>query len=100
MVEYKIFIEDYVHLKIREFSEYNFRFTFDFSSSENLSKNIYKEIFSLKIFPNRCPNYGKNFRVFLIDKKFKVFYKVYEDKKEVVIFDIFSTSENYLSKIF
>jgi lipocalin len=58
-------------------------------------EEIYKEIFSLKIFPNRCPQFNEKYRVLTINKRYRVFFIVSEENQKVIISRIFASFENY-----
>ncbi len=95
MKEYKLEIKEEVHKYIYEIWEYIFRFSFSFSISNKVVKDIYKNIFSLKIFPERFPKFNETYRVFTINKKYRVFYRIDEEKNKVVVSRIFSSYEDY-----
>ena len=97
---YNIRISDNVHNFIWDLWEYIFRFSFSYEKSKKVTDNIYKEIFSLKIFPNRFPEFDNKFRVLTINKKYRVFFKVDEDIMNVVVSKIFSSSEDYIDNLY
>ncbi|MDP3381234.1 MAG: type II toxin-antitoxin system RelE/ParE family toxin [bacterium] len=70
--------------------------SFDFENSKTIMNNIYKDIFSLKIFPNRFPSFNDKFRVMTINKKYRVFFVVDEENTTIIVSRIFFSSENYL----
>ncbi|MDP2396495.1 MAG: hypothetical protein Q8M44_06645 [bacterium] len=70
--------------------------SFDFENSKTIMNNIYKDIFSLKIFPNRFPSFNDKFRVMTINKKYRVFFVVDEENTTIIDSRIFFSSENYL----
>jgi len=96
---YKIEIKDNVHEFIWELGEYIFKNSFSFEISKNIIDNIYKDIFSLKVFPNRFPEFNNNYRVLTIDKKYRVFYIVDEENMKVIISRIFASVENYIEEL-
>lgn len=83
---YKIEIRDNVHEFIWELWEYIFRHTFNYESSKNNMDKIYKEIFWLKIFPNRYPKFNQKYKVLTINRKYRVFYIIDEKKYESYYF--------------
>ncbi len=95
---YKIKIKDNVHEFIWELGEYIFRHSFNFYTSKKIIDQIYKDIFSLKIFPNRYQEFNKTYRVLTINKKYRVFFIVDEKNMNVVISKIFSSTENYIKQ--
>jgi plasmid stabilization system protein ParE len=92
---YNLEIKDSVHDFIWEIWEYIFRHSFNFNSSEKIINLIYKEIFSLKIFPYRCHDFNEIYKVLTINKRYRVFYRVLEEQKTVIISRIFASWENY-----
>ncbi|MDP2090539.1 MAG: hypothetical protein Q8K30_02975 [Candidatus Gracilibacteria bacterium] len=93
---YNIKIRDSVHEFVGDLGEYIFRMSFDFENSKTIMNNIYKDIFSLKIFPNRFPSFNDKFRVMTINKKYRVFFVVDEENTTIIVSRIFFSSENYL----
>lgn len=93
---YNIKIRDSVHEFVWDLWEYIFRMSFDFENSKTIMNNIYKDIFSLKIFPNRFPSFNDKFRVMTINKKYRVFFVVDEENTTIIVSRIFFSSENYL----
>jgi len=97
---YNIIIKDNVHDFIWDLWKYIFRFSFNYSTSKKITDHIYKEIFSLKIFPNRFPEFNNEFRVLTISKKYRVFFKVDEKNMNIIVSKIFSSSENYIDNLY
>ena len=97
---YKVNIKDNVHEFIWELGEYIFRHSFSFDISKKVMDEIYKEIFSLKIFPNRYPDFNEKYRVLTINKKYRVFFLVDEDNMTVIVSRIFSSFEDYVSNFY
>jgi hypothetical protein len=95
---YEIEIKNLVREKINEISDYIYRFSFSKDIAKNTYNEIYKEIFTLKIFPNRYPCFNSKYRVLTINNNYRVFYKVNETKKVVIVSRIFSSYENYETK--
>ena len=95
---YNIEIKDLVREKINDISNSIYRFSFSKESSKKVYNQIYKEIFSLKIFPNRFPEFNKNFRVLTINKKYRVFFRVDDENMNVIVSRIFYSSEDYSDK--
>ena len=95
MKKYEIEIKNSVHDFIWELWEYVFRNSFSFESSKRCMDEIYKEIFSLVIFPNRCLKFNEKYKVLTINKKYRVFFIVDEKKGKVTVSRIFSSYEDY-----
>lgn len=95
---YKVEIKDSVRETINEISEYIYRFSFSRESSRKVYDEIYKKIFSLKIFPKKYSKFNEKYRVITIDKKYRVFFKVDEEKEIVFVSAIFYSKEDYSYK--
>lgn len=93
---YNIEIKDNVRKKINDISNYIYRFSFSKESSKKVYNKIYEWIFSLKIFPNRFPEFNSKYRVLTINKKYRVFYKIDEENQTIIVSSIFSSNEDYL----
>lgn len=93
---YNVKIRDSVHEFIWDLWEYIFRMTFDFEISKKLMEKIYKDIFTLKIFPNRFSSFNEKYIVMTINKKYRVFFIVDEVNSTIIVSRIFFSSENYL----
>jgi len=91
---YKIIILESVELKIQEIYDYVYRFSFSSSKSLNIINTIYSSIYSLEIFPFRFQKYNNKYRVITV-KNYRIFYKIVEENRTVIILDIFSCRENY-----
>ena len=96
---YNVEIKDLAQEDINEISEYIYRF----SLSKAIAKKIYNEIMgkilSLKIFPYLYPAYNSEYRVMTVRKRYRIFYKVIQDKKLVEIHYVFWAEEDYDSII-
>ncbi len=92
---YNIDIKSEVHDFIWDVWEYIFKESFSFSVSKKVMDNIYKNIFSLKVFPYRYPEFNDKYRVFTINKKYRVFYHIDEENNTIIISRIFSSYQNY-----
>jgi plasmid stabilization system protein ParE len=93
---YEIKIKEEVREKINDISDYIYRFSFSKEIAIRTYNQIYKEIFSLKIFPNRYPKFNEKYRVLTINKRYRVFFIVDDDNMNITISRIFSSSENYI----
>lgn len=92
---YKVIIPEYIVEDLKEIKEYIFRFTFSEETSSKIVNEILTKILWLKILPFMFPLYKDNLRVMTIRKKYRIFYKVNEEKKEVKISYIFWTEQDY-----
>ena len=86
---YKIIIPSYVLDDIFEIKEYIFRFSFSIDTANKIYNEIMAHILNLKIMPYMYPVFREDLRVMTVRKKYRVFYKVFENSKEVQIFYIF-----------
>ena len=95
MQKYKVEILKEVELSLNEIMDYIFRFTFSQESVDKLYKEVITSIYSLQIFPYRFVEYKNNFRIIIIRKKYRVFYKIDENNKKVTVYRILSSLQNY-----
>ncbi|MDP2395692.1 MAG: type II toxin-antitoxin system RelE/ParE family toxin [bacterium] len=86
---YDIKIKESVLQDLEEISEYIFRMSYSIELSNNIYDKIMASIISLKIFPYSFPIFENNYRVITIDKRYRVFYKVDEISKVVIVQYIF-----------
>ncbi len=92
---YSIEIKDLWKIDINNITDYIFRFSFSINIAKKVYDEIYSAIFSLKLFPLRYPIYESDIRVMTIRGKYRVFYRVYDNKKLVIIYRIFASEQNY-----
>ena len=97
---YNIEIKDSVHNFLWELWEYLFMQSFSFQTSKRVIDEIYKEIFSLKIFPYRYESFNEKYRVLTVGKKYRIFYYVDENTNTVIVSQIFSSYQDYNNYIF
>ncbi len=88
-MKYKVVIRDIANKDIEDLSDYVFRHSFDLEIAKKVSNRLYEAIFSLRIFPSRFEKYIKDYRRMILDWKYKIIYKIEEEKKKVVIVRIF-----------
>jgi len=91
---YKIIFSEISKNDLNNISDIIFRFTFSKNITDNIYQKIITKIYSLQLFPYICTSY-KEYRIMLINKKYKVFYKVDENKKIIKIYRILFSSSNY-----
>jgi len=96
---YKIIIPKYVMEDIYNIKEYIFRISYSIETSNKIYNEIMANILALKIFPSSYPIFKKDLRVLTVRKKYRVFYKINEEKQEVQIYYIFWTEQDYNSII-
>ncbi len=92
---YRVNIPDEVHNEIISLLDYIFRFSFSKDICLNIANEIYSKIYSLKIFPHRYPIFHNNYRVMVVKKNYKIFYETDEIKKEVIIYKVLSSKQDY-----
>ncbi len=93
-MNYKVLFLDSAKKDILNISEYLFSVTYDNYFSSKMYALFYTSWYSLSFLPYRCKIFFKDFRVLHI-KKYKIFYKVDELKKEVHIYKVLSSYQNY-----
>jgi len=88
------FYEDLWNIK-----DYIYNASYSIEKSERVYSEIMASILTLKIFPLMYPVFRNELRVLTVRKKYRVFYKVNEDNKEVKVLYIFWTEQDYHSLI-
>jgi len=96
---YEIDIKDWAYFDMQEIKDYIFRFSFSIITADKVIDEIMGKILSLKIFPYLYPAYNSEYRVMTVRKRYRIFYKVIEDKKLVEIHYVFWAEEDYDSII-
>lgn len=91
---YKIELLEETKNDLNVITDYIYRYTFSNEIVDKIYKEIVSSIYSLQIFPYRFKEIN-NFRIITIKWKYKVFYKVEENNKKVIIYRIFSSLQNY-----
>ena len=91
---YKVKLNDEFKSDLNDISEYIFRISFSKEITQKISDEITKKLLNLIIFPNMYQNTYKDFKTIQI-KSYKVFYKVDETKKEVIVYRVLWASRNF-----
>ena len=97
---YKIIIPEYVLKDIYKIKDYIFKVSFSIEISNKIYNEIMAHILNLKIMPKMYPVFKEDLRVMTVRKKYRVFYKIFEEKREVIIYYIFGVEEDYESLIY
>ncbi len=93
-INYKVVIRNQVHDDIYEFADYIFRFSFSESISKNISDVIYEKINWLNFMPHMYQKVLWEYRVALVKKTYRIFYRVEEENKKVIIVRVIRTDQN------
>ncbi|NDK08450.1 type II toxin-antitoxin system RelE/ParE family toxin [Candidatus Gracilibacteria bacterium] len=91
---YKIVIRDVVHIDINELSDYIYRFSFNQEIAKKIYDDLYKAIFSLEFLPYRFEKYIGEYRRIIVQGSYKIFYKIDEEKKKVIITRVIRTEQD------
>lgn len=91
---YKIVILPIARLNLQNIYDYLLEKTYNHEIAKSVIDEIYKKTIYLKIFPNIYQNTYKDFKTIQI-KSYKVFYKIDESKKEVIVYRILWASQNF-----
>jgi len=91
---YNIKVNDKAVLDLSWIYNYLYEITFSLDFSKNFVQEVYKKYLYLKIFPYMYQNTYKDFKTIQI-KSYKIFYKVDDSKKEVVIYRILWANQNF-----
>lgn len=92
---YKVIIDPNAQLDLNRILDYIFRFSFSSITVNKIYDEIMSKIYGLQVFPKLYPVFKWDFRVMTVRKNYRIFYKINEAKKEVIIYYIFSSRENY-----
>jgi len=84
---------------LKNIKEYIFRMSFSIETANKVYNEIMANILTLKVFPSMYPIFKNNLRVLTVRKKYRVFYKINESKKEVTVQYIFWAEQDYNSLI-
>ena len=68
---------------------------YDSSISQKFISQIYSKMYALKILPHRCEEFWAWYRVFTINKQYRVIFRVDEENKQIIVVNIFSCSQDY-----
>lgn len=91
---YKIVIRDVVHIDINELSDYIYRFSFNQEIAKKIYDDLYKAIFSLEFLPYRFEKYIWEYRRIIVQWSYKIFYKIDEENKKVIITRVIRTEQD------
>lgn len=91
---YKIVIRDAVHIDINELSDYIYRFSFNQEIAKKIYDDLYKAIFSLEFLPYRFEKYIWEYRRIIVQWSYKIFYKIDEENKKVIITRVIRTEQD------
>ncbi|MDQ7008777.1 MAG: type II toxin-antitoxin system RelE/ParE family toxin [Candidatus Gracilibacteria bacterium] len=91
---YNIELKDQAKKDIFELTDYIFRFSFSKDISDKIYDEIYKKIFSLEFFPEKFQKVLGDYRVALVKKTYRIFYRIEEENKKVIIIRIIRTDQN------
>ncbi|MCH2188410.1 type II toxin-antitoxin system RelE/ParE family toxin [Candidatus Gracilibacteria bacterium] len=79
---------------IDELTDYIYRFSFDKNISQKIYDDLYKKILSLNFLPNRYEKYLGDYRRIIVNGNYKIFYKIDEENKKVIIVRVIRTEQN------
>ena len=92
---YKINLKLSVKEDLKSIKEYIFRMSFSLETANKIYNEIMASILTLKVLPFMYPIYKYNIRVMTVRRKYRVFYHVNENSKEVTIQYIFWAEQDY-----
>ena len=96
--DYYIDVIPDAHEDILNLTEYIYRMSFDVSISEKIKNLIYEKIYTLNFMPWKFQKILWDYRVAMVWKKYKIFYRIDEKKKIVVVVRVLR-SEQYSDDI-
>lgn len=91
---YKIEIPNIVKNDIYNLSDYIYRFSFSKQIANKVYNDLYSAIFSLNFLPNRFEKSIWEYRRIIVDWNYKIFYRVDEENKKVIIIRVFRSEQN------
>ncbi len=91
---YKIVVRKEVHEDIFELADYILRFSFSVEIARNIKNNLYEKMSSLNFFPQKFQKVLWDYRVALVKKTYRIFYRIEEETKTVVIVRVIRTDQN------
>jgi len=97
---YKINFKISAREDLKNIKDYIFKVSFSIEISNKIYNEIMAHILNLKIMPKMYPVFKEDLRVMTVRKKYRVFYKIFEEKREVIIYYIFGVEEDYESLIY
>lgn len=96
-MEYSVIIHKEAKESVKNIFRYIYNETWSFNISNKVYNKIYSEINGLNFLPYIYQIYYKDFRVKNV-YNYKIFYKINEDLKEVHIYDVLNSAQDF-SKI-
>jgi plasmid stabilization system protein ParE len=94
MQNYYIEISPDVDNDIIELTDYIYRMSFSENIAWNLYNELYAKIYSLSFMPEMYQKVLWEYRVALVKKTYRIFYRVEEENKKVIIVRIIRTDQN------
>lgn len=91
---YKIVMRDAVHNDIFNLTEYIYRFSLSKQIANKVYNDLYSAIFSLNFLPNRFEKSIWEYRRLIVDWNYKIFYRVDEENKKVIIIRVLRSEQN------
>lgn len=91
---YTVDLKDEAKNDIFELVDYIFRFSFSQKISDKIYDEIYQKVFSLEFMPEMYQKVLWEYRVALVKKTYRIFYRVEEKNKKVIIVRVIKTDQN------
>jgi len=91
---YIVELKDEAKNDIFELADYIFRFSFSQNISDKIYDEIYQKVFSLEFMPEMYQKILWEYRVALVKKTYRIFYRVEEENKKVIIVRVIRTDQN------
>lgn len=91
---YIVELKDEAKNDIFELTDYIFRFSFSQNISDKIYDEIYQKIFSLEFMPQMYQKVLWDYRVALVKKSYRIFYRIEEENKKVIIVRVIRTDQN------
>ena len=91
---YTVDLKDEAKNDIFELTDYIFRFSFSRNISDKIYDEIYQKIFSLEFMPHMYQKVLWEYRVALVKKTYRIFYRIEEENNKVIIVRVIRTDQN------
>ena len=91
---YTVDLKDEAKNDIFELTDYIFRFSFSRNISDKIYDEIYQKIFSLEFMPHMYRKVLWEYRVALVKKTYRIFYRIEEENNKIIIVRVIRTDQN------
>lgn len=94
MENYYVDISPDVDDDIVELTDYIYRMSFSKSTAARIYNELYSKIYSLNFLPQMYQKVLWDYRVALVKKTYRIFYRIEEEDKKVIVVRVIRTDQN------